>query len=147
MYYKLIFFRLFFGDNWPLNIVSIRMIKNKMNLETYIGAITALDCIISGNLFKDNTIYEHSKYRNIIKSLFLYKSDPELSSDNTMEFDPYIYQTFNSFICHKEQIVFEIENIRKYLKDKRLLQLLFYHSVKEKDDSMKRINSWIYNGN
>ena len=117
-------FRLFFGYRSPLNIKSIRLIETRMNLESHIGAITALDCIISRNLYRDNAISEHSNYGTIIKNLFD-NNDSSQSTASNIRFSPYIYQSFNCFIAHKEKIRICLMNVARYVKDRQLLQLLF----------------------
>ena len=67
---------------YPINITSIRIIKTRDNFETYIKAITALDCVISDNLNHDNKILSTSKYGLIIDHLFDYIA-PDSSMDNT----------------------------------------------------------------
>ena len=68
-----LFFRIdhMYNERVGSNIVSIRMIEGKMNLETQIKASTALDCIISNNLSYNNEILEDYKCGSVIKKLFL----------------------------------------------------------------------------
>ena len=59
------------------------MIENNANLQNQIEAITALDNIISGNLFGDNRISDDDEYHLIIRELFDYNPS---SSNNEMQF-------------------------------------------------------------
>ena len=134
-------FRLFYGDTRPINITSIRIIEKCLNLESQIGVITSLDWIISNNLRYSNRISADSIVGAIIQELFDYIVDSK-SSMRKQQFDSYLYQTFNCFIDHKESIYLHMENIHNHVKDKKLLELLFYHIDKEEDG----IGSWYKEG-
>ena len=133
-------FRLFLGSDRVLNITSIRIIQTNINLKTYIGAITALDSIISGNLSYSNPVSEDSKHCRIIKNLFNHASDAQLSSLDKIKILPYIMETFKTLIQHKEKIDVNIPNVHLYMKEKNLLELLFDDLVR---DGKEDIGSWI----
>ena len=105
-----------------------------MNLEQYIGAITAFDSIISGNLYYDNAILEDSKYGEILSHLFSHyiESKPR---NVQIELPSYIYQTFAALIQHKEKIIIDMDDANNYVRDRILVKLLFNDMVKEKDSS------------
>ena len=138
MLFLLDIYRLFFGDNRfnndPLNIISIRIIKHRSNLKNQVAAITVLDGIISDSLYA-NKIEEDSDYATIIKALF--------EDDDRRKLDPYIYDTFQCFIDHKEKMEINMMTLDTYIKDKKLLQLITNDllEVKNKLD----ISLWINN--
>ena len=123
---------MFFGDDSPLNVSSIRLIETGVNLESHIAAITALDCIISGSLWPDNAISEDSTHGTVIKNLFD-RNDGLKSSTTKIKFSPYIYQSFQCFIAHKTKVKIDIDDVDGYLEDKELLELLFYDLVRKVD--------------
>ena len=121
------------------------MIENNLNLESQIAAITALDCIISNSLYENNEISEDSTHCEIIKSLFDNNINPQTSKDKN-EVHQYIYQSFQSFVAHKEKIEIRMDCVDENLKEKELLQLLFDDFVKKEDK--KDVSSWFAeNGN
>ena len=65
-------FRLFFKTFTPLNITSIRIIEDHVNLFESVTAITALQNILSLNVSYLNAIYADNNYANIIGHLFDY---------------------------------------------------------------------------
>ena len=62
---KIIICRLFFGSPHQLTIASIRMIQQVANYEAHVKAITALDCIISDNLYGDDAVADDAKQEEI----------------------------------------------------------------------------------
>lgn len=131
-------FRLFFGDNSfnkdPLNIISIGIIAQRSNLKTQVAALTVLDGIISDSLY-GNKIKKGSQYGGIIKALF------ESNGGKQKKLNPYIYDTFQCFIDHKEKMEINMMTLDEYIKDKQLLDLIANDLMEIKDKS--DISLWI----
>lgn len=135
----LIFYRLFYdGGGYRskvLDITSIRIIEENLNLEDSISAITALDNIISNNVFPNNRIPDGSNYGIIINQLLSQMMNKEASNqESTLNIHPYLYTTFKCFIAYKKEISIHIDRINDYVKDKKLLNILFDDIVKEKTE-------------
>lgn len=115
----------------PINITSIRIIRTNLNLVNQIGAITALDAILSGHM----TVVPSDKgYGMIIKELFDYNYDTRSSNAGENKFPQYVYDTFKSLIDHKEKAMISIHSLERIL-DKSLLSLLAHDIVKVEDES------------
>ena len=121
---------MFFGYRGDgLNITSIRIIKNHLNLGQTISAITALDHILSRNVDKHNQILKESNYGDIISHLFDYMLNDN-PSNQEFKLHPYVYDTFKCFANFKSDIDISLHDGRKWVRDKKLLNLLFHGIVK-----------------
>ena len=137
-------FRLFFGDPDkidPLVIASIRMVEDQINLESYVAAITALDNVLSNNLFNDNEITKDSKQGIIIKHLIKHHVNLQ-STTSKRQLPSYVYQTFESFVNHKRKIDIDINNANTYIEDEELSEELFDNLAKgwRRDHS---VTAWV----
>ena len=121
--YSFILFRLFFGSNVAMNVESIRIISNNLNLEKVIGAITALDNIISKKINAANVIPSDSGYVDLLSVLFVYI----VSGKKEKKWNEYIFDTFHSFVQNKIQINIDIRKLAYNVKDEGLLNLIFYN--------------------
>lgn len=124
---NVLLYRLFFGyqngSGDPLHIKSIRKVKSNMNLEEPIGAITALDSLLTADTTANSLKGMDNKKASIIKELIEYK----LISGKKQIFDKYVYDTFECFINHKETISFiPYYFYEENMKDEKLLDLLIY---------------------
>ena len=111
-----------------------------MNLEQYIGAITAFDSIISDNIDGSNEIPSESSSGSILSDLFKYYTGSKLE-EYKRTFPKYIYQTFNTFRKHKQKIKIDMDFINDYLHDKILLNLLFDNVVRDEDGSWIEVDN------
>lgn len=128
---NLVLFRLFYGyRDEGLNIISIRIIENHLNLKTTISAITALDNILTNNVDDHHKISGDQSYGRIISHLFDYALTDN-PSNQQFPMHPYIYDTFKCFANHKTKIDIQLHNINNYVEDRKLLDLLFHSLVKE----------------
>ena len=113
-----------------MNITSIRIIKIRLNLEIGIGAMTALDDIISQNISESNQVSGDSDYGAIINHLFNQTLN-EAGTESQRSGHPYLYDTFKCFRLHKTEISIRIHDMYHYVKDNKLLKVLFDDIVEE----------------
>ena len=100
-----------------------------------IAAITAFDCILSGNLYKDTAVPERSQFGIILKALFGHILQEEESS-SFIENNPYLCQTMKCFIRNKERMEINFHQIYEHVNDKILIEVLFYYFIHDElDDS------------
>ena len=114
-----------FNSPGPLNIVSVRIMKDRMNLENQIAALSALDTMLSMNEDRDTINVQNPLIKPILKELFADIS-PRPASERKLY--PYIYDTFHCFRKHKTKIEIELGDlIELKKKDKKgLVDMLFY---------------------
>ena len=127
------------GYDQPLNVRSIRIIKEKLNLQKQITAITSLDNMISENVHYDNEILGNIKYGMVIKHLF----DYTLGRTDEMKYNPYLYKTFRCFADHKKKVHLRIERIYHSPKSEWLINVIFYDLVNKEMQKDEDIFSWI----
>ena len=129
--------RLFFGDNdHAINVSSIRIIEHNLNLESAIGAITALDNIISNKIYgRIHTISSASGYGSKLSVLF----DSALRGTKGKKLNQYVFDTFLCFAKNKTKIDINIDKLASYVQDKALVNLVF-HEVDKNDDETKEEN-------
>ena len=121
-----------------MQINSIRIIQDCLNLQSQIKAITALDNIISDDVDENCEIEEGQKYGSILSEL--------MSPSKPYIFHPYLYETFQCFARHKKEIRINLYNIDKHVLDKQLKELLFSSLVWANADYLghRSIKGWIY---
>ena len=116
--------RLLFGGRWKLEIETIIIMETKQNYQQFMHAFYAFDQMLSG---------ECSDLEDKIK-----KSDIDiigLSINNYLglkqnSLDKYINDTFHLFTNNKSQIILNLDEMWRYVKDKKFISLIM-HSVKE----------------
>ena len=124
--------RLFFGGFKCIAIQSIRLMQNNKNFEQLIKILYCFDSITSGI----DIDYELGKKItksdvNILKHLF----DIKCSKQDSRKYDGYIYQTYQCFIKHKQQIhinMWFIEDINEDMRN------LIIHPIKNDYESVVR---------
>ena len=138
---------MFFGDGHdytqkkPLNVISIRLIENSINLQHQIQAITALDNCISNNMNWGNKISADAKYGLIIRELFGGYCSLNPFNRNDKNYHQYLYQTFDALVQFKHNVKIDIDSLCFYVKDELLLGLLMNKIIKVKNKS--DISAWI----
>ena len=113
--YYWVLYSLFFGvgHGYPINISSIRIIKTKRNYQEIIQAITILDNILSGNI--EEKISKKSLL--ILNHLIVERKENK--------FDPFIYNSWKTFLQKKTEIKIDMDNLNKYITDLGFLGLIF----------------------
>ena len=104
-----------------MNVESIRIIENNLNLEKVIRAITALDNIISNKINGWFKISSDSGYVDLLSVLFVHI----LSGKKKKKLNEYVFDTFQCFVKNKRKINIDIHNLTYYVKDEGLLNLIF----------------------
>ena len=124
-----IVYRLFFGSKHAINVTSIRMIENNLNLETVIGEITALDNLISGK--RPQTRY---KYDSKLRALF----DYILHGKRKSKWNQYIFDTFRCFVRSKTKIEINISRVTPFIENEVELALLnlIFNKLNNKNDEL-----------
>lgn len=120
MIYIYILCSLFFGckherhgeAECPINISSIRDISRATNYQEIIQAVTVFDNILSGNESKPS-----SSVFSIVSHL--------LNDANKRSFNPFLYQTFKSFLDKKKEVTLNMWLIYRGIKDIEFLGLIF----------------------
>ena len=112
-------YRLFFGNDRPINITSIKLIKSCSNLGSLIRAITILDNCISGNVNHYISEYEYGKK---LSALFNYFINGKLEN----KWNKFVYDTFECFIKNKKRMDIDIDKVSRYVGDQDLLNLMFH---------------------
>ena len=108
-------------NSGSLNIASIRIIEHRVNLEGIIGALTALDNILSNNVSRDYSVAATSKIGGVLRRLFEAKLFGAKLTCN-----PYVAETFKCFVHHKTKIQIETHQIYEHVEDQEILNGLFY---------------------
>lgn len=123
--------RLFFADKYgddygwrPINIESIRVISTAKNYQAIVSAITLFDNIISGN-FDD---YDQPSPAFVKRSIQILEHLLSTKQSKNM-FDPFIYNTWNTFVNCKKEITLSMQGLYVYLASTQrgtdLLSLMF----------------------
>ena len=117
------------GNTLPLYIKSIILQKTSSNLESVIGPLTILDNIMGDNVTKDNVISNNSKDVSALKYLFSC-----ILSEQEYEGNEYVWNTLKAYIMNKKLLRFNIDELDKHCKNKKLLKLIFYDLIKSDED-------------
>ena len=129
-------YRLFFGATSPIDVVTIRMIEDNLNLQTLIGAMAALDNAMSGELGFGTTISESDEYGLKLGALFTYI----VSGKKEMKWNDYVYDTFRCFVENKVKMMIMIEDIARSIQDEKFLNLICYRLDIDNKDIMSEKN-------
>ena len=119
-----ILYRLFFGSDHPINVTSIRIIEDNLNLEEVIGAISALDDIISNKIDSETEDKISSSCGFGLKLSVLF--DYILYGRKEKNWNQYIFDTFHCFAKSKIKIDIKLQGLKFYVQDRDLLNLIFY---------------------
>ena len=116
------------GEEYPLNISTIILQSSCSNLESFIKPLTILDNILSNNVYRSNIISDNDKNVSILSCLF-----SSCLSKQQYVGNQYIWNIFNSFINHKQEIKIHIDQLDEYCENKQLLQLILSEIVKQEE--------------
>eukprot|EP01084_Bolivina_argentea_P022656 42110_1 len=130
--------RLFFGGSWRTKIEAIRMLRTKINFGKYFHWLTYFDGMVNGTVMDRDTIRREykSKARKTMKQLI--KSTVEsipvadakvlcMKKNNEIKLNKYLYQTFECFCRHKQQIVLPLEKLQNYCDE--ILRNIIMHPM------------------
>ena len=130
-----------FGGYWPIQIISIRLIKQAKKFQVIIGALYYLDIAIStswGYGDAENMIKVNPQWIGIIKDLFDFIISQK--EENIGKYDNYIFSTFKCFVEHKRKLMIGLDDLLLFNKDFRNLimgQLMSTHYEKDSISKMK----------
>ena len=118
--------RLFFAGWEFMNISSIRIIETNHNYKTTISALGRLDNFLSSKL---GSFPATAGYGKELRELFNYSLNSK-KVDSSM--DDYIYDSFDRFVSHKEEIFLESTQMEE-IKDEVFSKLVIYESMCKKE--------------
>ena len=88
-----------------------------------------------------NKVSADGEYGVIIRDLFTYYCNLNVSHNRDVKYHQYLYQTFGSLVQFKNDITINIDFLSFYVKDELLLGLLINRIIKLKNKS--NITAWI----
>ena len=101
-------------------------------MEKLVTPCTILDQIISGNVYRSNKIADNPEHFSTLELLFSYSLNPSFKKLNKNQ---YIFNTFDCFRKHKQEIIVSIGALDSYCLNKDLLSLLFTQIAADTDIS------------
>ena len=119
-----------------MNVESIRIIENNLNLEKVIGAMTVLDNCVSGGIDRDTKISGSCGYGINVNVLF----DYILFGKKAKKWNQYVYDTFQCFVKNKTEMIVGIRLLAQCVEDELLLNLIFSKIDKNNEEVMDETN-------
>ena len=127
--------QLFMGGYYRIKLCSIRNINTNENFQNFFEPLYYFDCMVNGTDFgEENTPKITKKHKQILQRLIDHKLG--IKENASMK---YIKDTFEGFVSHKTELIFNLDNISEYLYE--LASIIMEPLYGRESDKKKRKKS------